>query len=280
MPDDYIVDNYGYKSQMVSVFYPSDVEELKNIVRGLNKTGCGFKVLGNLSNTFVVLKKSPLVIIRLKKGIFKNIGCRNGIIEAGAGISIAELMGYCIKHSLGGLEFLAGIPGTVGASVAGNAGAYGKEIAGLVLNVDCLDYQGNFKTFNRNEIEFDYRDSNLRDFIVIAVSFKVDRVPRAEIKDKMRNFIRQRFAVQDLQSLSCGCFFKNPREFKAGRIIDIMGLREKRRADVSVSDKHANFLISTGNTNPEDVLSLKDVIQRRIWLEKKVWLEPEVDIIW
>ncbi len=279
MPD-YIVDNYGYKSQVTSVLYPSSVEELKDVIRDLNKTGCRFKVVGNLSNTLVVSKKSPLVIIRLAEGVFKNISHREGIVKTGAGVNIDELMGYCIKHSLGGLEFLIGIPGTVGASVAGNAGAYGKEIAGCALDIDCLDCRGDFKTFNKNEAEFCYRDSNLRSFIVIAASFKVKQSSRAEIKDKMRNFFRQRFAAQDLQSLSCGCFFKNPREFKAGKVIDIMGLKRKKRADVFVSDRHANFLVSAGNTNPEDVLSLKDVIQRRVWLEKKVWLEPEVDIIW
>ena len=280
MPVRFIVDNYGYRAEVQSIFYPSTIEELKNIIGNLNQTGCKFKILGNLSNTFLASKKSPLAIIRLNRGMFKDISHNGEKVKTGAGVKISELMGYCIKYSLGGLEFLTAIPGTVGASVAGNAGAYGKKISNVVLNVDCLDYQGNLKTFDRNEIASCYKDSSLKDFIIIAVSLKINQVSPLKIKDEMRSFISQRFVAQDLQAPSCGCFFKNPLEFKAGWIIDTLGLKSKRRGDMFVSDRHANFLVSAGNTNPEDVLSLKDVIQRRIWLQKKIWLQPEVDIVW
>ncbi|MDP8234673.1 MAG: UDP-N-acetylmuramate dehydrogenase [Candidatus Saelkia tenebricola] len=280
MSDKHIIDNYGYKSSMKFIYSPLDIEELKSIVKNLNKTGSRFRVIGGLSNTVLISKKSSLVIIKLKKGVFKDIRRKDEVLKVGAGTDISQLMNYCVKNGLGGLEFLVGIPGTIGGALIGNAGAYGNEIADFILNVDCLDHEGSFKTLGRKGVDFNYRNSSLKHFVVISVLLKITKISQSEIKKKMNYFINKRFFSQDFQYSSCGCFFKNPKEFQVGKIIDAIGLAGKKRGDVCVSDKHANFLINTENTNSEDILSLKDVLQRRIWRDKKVWLEPEVNILW
>lgn len=264
------------KSPVVNFILVKNNAELKKLLD--TSKGKKVKVIGNLTNTIVEGDREELVMVKLG-GEFSTIQlCEDQIIRVGAGVKISHLLNFCIDNNLGGLEFLIGIPGTVGGAIYRNAGAFKKEIGDYVWKLICMDRNGSIKELEK--INFYYRSSSIGDNIILFAFFKLSPVCREKIKNKMREFILTRFQNQDYHSPSWGCFFKNPIPDSAGRIIQELNLKGKKRGNVWISHIHGNFILTDGSYYFQDILAVKDMIQRKVWKEKRIWLEPEVEILW
>lgn len=275
-----ISDGYGYMLNSASIFDIEKPEELKDVLRDIRKKNLRFKVLGGLNNVIFANQKSDIVILRLRGTFFKTIEREGQLLSVGAGAKVSVLMKFALENSIGGLEYLVGIPATVGGAVAGNSGAFGKEISDSLFKIEAFDDKGESVSLKRDEIDFEYRGSNLDNLIITRVYLKSLPKTKLEISNDMKLYMKRRISEQDLRGASCGSFFKNPTKEKAAYLIDSLGLKGRTRAGAVVSPKHANFLINLDSSSSEDILSLKDILQRRVWKERREWLMPEVKFIW
>lgn len=275
-----IRDGFGFKAEAIGILEVSDLQGLRKFVLDCWESGREIKTLGNATNVLFARERLSVWILKLEGKFFKGIQQKGRTLEVGAGVEIRDLLHFCIKNELAGLEFLVGIPGRVGGAVVGNAGAFGNEIAELVLSAEIMDRAGNCRRMEKDEIEFGYRYSSLKGGILLKVQFQLSSSSRAKVKKKIKTYFFRRMESQELKAYSCGCFFKNPAGESTREILRTLGLRGKSRGGALVSPKHENFLLSQGSARPDDILSLKDMVQRKVWREKGIWLEPEVEIIW
>lgn len=202
------------------------------------------------------------------------------MITAGAGIMLPSLFSWCLKHAIQGVEFLAGIPGTVGGAVAMNAGAWGSETADLLEKITILLPDGTITTIGRNNLSFSYRKwHGPEGAIVLQAFFRLKKGEKAKIRAKCQELLDHRRLCQPLSFASSGSFFKNPTGMSAGQLIDTAGLKGLKRGGAMVSWEHGNFIINTGCASADDIISLMREIQEKVYQHFQVSLEPEVHFL-
>jgi UDP-N-acetylmuramate dehydrogenase len=216
--------------------------------------------------------------LHLNQPVFKSISYRGNAIEAGSGLMLGQLILAAKNRGLSGLEFLAGIPGTLGGALVMNAGAWGRSISEIVEKVRVMDYNGTIKILERKEIKFAYRRSSLARYIILSARLKLAKKSKKEIAESIKQFLQCRRNTQDVSSPNAGCVFKNPAGKSAGKLIDLCGLKGKRIGGACVSQRHANFILNKGNAGSGDVLKLMSLIRKRVKAQFKVNLEPEIKI--
>jgi len=193
---------------------------------------------------------------------------------------LSKVVSMAERNELTGVEFCAGIPGSVGGAVWMNAGAYGKEMKDIIQTVSLLNGAGERKTIRRDDIPFSYRKSGLPDdAIILDAEFKLEKGDAEKIKSKICEIIKWRQEKHPLNFPNAGSIFKNPQGQPAGTIIDEIGLKGISCNDAEVSMKHANFIINKGKATASDVLKLIAIIQAKAIKEKGLSLETEVVII-
>ena len=200
-------------------------------------------------------------------------------ITAQSGALLSVLASAAADAGLTGLEFAAGIPGTVGGGVRMNAGAYGGELGDFVINVTCLTRDGEMVSYNREEMAFDYRRSRLTDEIVLYVTVMLKRGNADAVRVAMRELNARRRDKQPLSQPCCGSTFKRPPGQFAGTLIESCGLKGYRIGGVSVSEKHANFLVNDKGGTAGEYIQLMEHVQRTVKEQTGIDLEPEVKII-
>jgi UDP-N-acetylmuramate dehydrogenase len=258
---------------------PFDAEALKLLLKTLKRYNIPFLVMGAGSNILANDKGVAAAVLRLNAASFKKISIRNHCIDAGAAAMLGRIIACAQKHGLSGLEFLAGIPGTVGGALAMNAGVPGDSIGDTVEEVRVMDYCGRVKTIKKKDITFGYRKSSLAKYIILSARLKLSAGNKNEIRNKISRNLRHRWSVHDLSRPSAGCAFKNPDGISAGRLMDLCGLKGKRIGRACISHKHANFILNMGNANSSDVLRLMNLARDQVKKKFKISLEPEI-IIW
>jgi UDP-N-acetylenolpyruvoylglucosamine reductase len=264
------------------VFVESE-EELISIVQRLRERKIDFLPVGNLTN-IIVRDGGYRGAILLMKGL-KEINCTatqegDYRICAQSGATLSMLVSFATFQALAGLEFCAGIPGSVGGAVWMNAGAYRKEIKDVIQTISLLNTYGEKKTLRREEIAFGYRTSGLPpESIILNVQFKLKKGQQEEIKGKISEIIKSRQEKHPLNFPNAGSIFKNLPGQPAGRLIEEMGLKGTSCNDAEVSPKHANFIVNKGKATASDVLTLIAVIQAKAKKEKGINLETEVVIV-
>ena len=255
-------------------------EQLCSLIRLLNLIGEPYFVLGNGSNTLVRDSGYSGTVIHIDKAMneIKVDGCE---IFAEAGAMLSKVARVAGEHGLTGLEFAAGIPGSVGGGVVMNAGAYDGEMKNVVTKVRVVNRDGEIMELSGSSMEFGYRTSVLknRPFIVTGVSFRLQEGDRAAIRSKMDDFNARRREKQPLEYPSAGSTFKRPEGHFAGQMIMEAGLRGFQIGGARVSDKHCGFIINTGNASASDVLDVMGEVQERVYSCFGVKLEPEVVIL-
>jgi len=251
-------------------FLAGSLLELKEVVR---RYKFNFYLLGGGSNLLVSDSGVSKPVVKLC-GKFDFINHADMDIEVGAATPFSRLSKYCEKTSLGGLENLAGIPASVGGMLVMNASAYQRAISDCLTEVEIFDRKKKVRWLKRGKIDFAYRDSSLKDSIVLRARFKLreDRF----VKEKIADFIKERFAKQDYTNPSCGCIFKNPQGFSAGYLIDSCGLKGTRKNDAQISLKHANFIINLGKAACKDVEYLIHKAREAVNKKFNIILEEEV----
>ena len=259
----------------------SDLQELKDALAFAKKNKLPVFALGAGSNILVSDRGFPGLVIKLV-GDFRGLDISGIKITAGAGICVSELLRTACSNSLSGLEFMTGIPGTVGGAVVMNAGVGKAAIGHLISWVDVLDGKGKRHRLRQKDLEFGYRRSILRKrkYVVIEAGFKALKKSNSEeIRKRMNGLMKKRLESQPYNRPSAGSFFKNPAGQQAWQLIDGAGLRGARVGDAEVSKKHANFIINRKNARAEDVLALATKVRNKVKKLSQVSLQPEVIIV-
>ena len=266
---------------------PKDEPDLKLLLSLLKRGRMPFLLIGAGSNLLVSDKGVRAAVISLDSPYFKRIICRGSVLEAGSGAKLRRVIRVAQGSALCGLEFLAGIPGTIGGALAMNAGVLEKSpgergkartIADLVKDVTVMDLRGNVKTLQKKQIRFSYRKSSLEEYVILSARFKLIKKNKKEIRNSIERYINYRKATQDASWRSAGCVFKNPGHDSAGRLIDLCGLKGKSIGDARVSWAHANFIVNAGRAKAADILKLMTLIRKKVKAKFNVKLEPEIKI--
>lgn len=258
---------------------PKDIQDLKKVILNIQKNKFVYLIIGNGSNLLVKDKNINGIAISLKSDYFSKINYKDSFIEAGSGVDLKKIIKFSLNNNLGGLEFLSGIPGTLGGAIIMNAGTKDNCIGDLVREVKVMGLRGNIRILKKKELKFSYRKSNLAKFIVLSVALRVQKKPKVHIKNRISDFWQKRKLTQELSLKSAGCIFKNPKKETAGKLIDLCRLKGKCIGDAQVSYKHANFIVNRANAKAKDVLGLIKIAQKKVKNNFGIDLEPEVKII-
>ncbi len=244
-----------------------------------------WRVIGRGSNILVKDEGFPGILIRLGGELSALEGdAVSGVITAGGGCLLAELLGYCRRNGLGGLEFLAGIPGSVGGSIRMNAGAFGQSLAESLLGVKIVTSDGSQHEITREQWQSGYRSFTIEGLdmegvIILMTKFQLAAASSEQIGAKIQNFLQLRNEKQPSSMPSAGSFFKNPENDFAGRLIEAAGLKGLRIGAAMVSPAHANFIVNVGGATATDILQLMRRVQEKVRIKTGIFLEPEVHII-
>ncbi len=252
-------------------------EELSQLVSYLGRIEQEYFVLGNGSNLLVGDKGYRGIILKLGSRL-SAVGVEKNHIAAGAGALLSRVAYAARDAGLSGLEFAAGIPGSIGGAIVMNAGAYGGEMKQVVQMVRVMDKEGEILTLDNDTMEFGYRTSIIRNrpFIVLGVVLKLMPGDQGEISAKMEDLMKQRKGKQPLEYPSAGSTFKRPEGYYAGKLIMDAGLRGYRIGGAQVSEKHCGFVINAGGASAADIREVIEEVQERVLDRFHVRLEPEV----
>lgn len=256
---------------------PPDGDTLCRVVELCKEHGLDYFVLGRGSNLLVSDSGYDGVIIDLTK-YFKNMKVKGQEIIAQAGVALPVLSRMAMMHSLGGLEFAAGIPGSVGGGCVMNAGAYGGEIRHVLKHVTVLTPEGEKKTLSADALELGYRTSNIlkNGYIVLSCTFHLEPREQDLILADMKYYNSQRTLKQPLDKGSAGSTFKRPEGYFAGKLIQDAGLKGYRIGQAAVSEKHAGFVVNLGGASATDIWQVCQDVRHKVKEQFGVVLEMEV----
>ena len=257
---------------------PRDAEELARVVRACNLAGIPVRVLGGGSNVIVRDEGVGGAVLRLTNPAFSQIQITGNRVSAGAGALLSHVISETVRAGLAGFENLAGIPGTIGGALHGNAGGRHGEIALFVRRVTVLAASGETLVRTDDELQFDYRQSNLDELLVLEAEFELQPDDPDQISQRLKKFWIAKKASQPLSSQTAGCVFKNPRGQRAGQLIEQAGLKGARIGGAEINDRHANFIVTHEGASSDDVLRLMDLVRSKVAEQFGVPLEPEVKI--
>ncbi|MBQ7410979.1 MAG: UDP-N-acetylmuramate dehydrogenase [Clostridia bacterium] len=259
----------------------TNIEELKKILEFSNKNKIPITIVGNGTNILVRDGGIRGIVIKLELNGFKikRVSAEDVLITVESGMTLAALAAIALKEEITGLEFLAGIPGSIGGAIRMNAGAYGGEMKDLVVKTRYMTYDGKIKTLELSKHEFEYRNSvfSKMDVIIIDTTIKAKKGSKLEIQEKMDEYSASRKKAQPLEYPNAGSTFKRKEGVLTAKLIDECGLKGFSVGDAEVSTKHAGFIINKGKATAKDILELVEHIKTEI--KKKYDLDIELEIL-
>ncbi len=268
-----------------AIAMPASRAELQGLLTVLAKLGVCWRVIGRGSNLLVSDAGYEGVIVMLGRkfaAIEQRAGKKAGetLVQVEAGCSLMKLVNWCATQGLEGLEFAAGIPGSVGGAVVMNAGAWGKEMSEPLSSVTFLRGSGEFVGRKKDDLAFSYRHLETESMVVVAAEFLLQEGDRQAIDRKCGELMRDRKEKQPQGLANAGSFFKNPAGLPAaGKLIQDAGLKGFRVGGAEVSEVHANFLVNTGSATAQDFFDLMRFVQEKVFERFGVQLEPEVHLL-
>lgn len=260
--------------------FPENEKELIEILKKVNEEKIKYFVLGNGSNIILSMNYYDGVVIKLDK--LNTISYNGNLVTAYSGCSLIKLSLDTIEKGLSGLEFASAIPGSVGASVAMNAGAYNRDMSQVIKEVTVIDENYNITSLKNEEIEYSYRDSLLKkkpQMIVIKAIFELTDGDKEAMKKQVEERRKKRIASQPLEYPNAGSVFRNPENMYAGELIEKSNLKGYSIGGAEVSVKHANFIVNKGNATGKDIIDLINKIQEEVNKNYQVKLKLEQIII-
>ena len=259
--------------------FPRNESELKKLVIAAHNNNIPLTIIGNASNLIIRDGGISGIVLILTK--MNQIKVDKNKVIAQAGATIVETAFTAAHHSLSGLEFAAGIPGSVGGAVFMNAGAYGGETSSVIESVRVMTRSGNFKNYSQSEMKFSYRHSLVQENgdIVLEAVFALKKSAKTRILADMNYLNALRQYKQPLEYPSCGSVFKRPTGHYVGPMIIQAGLQGKQIGGAQDSTKHAGFIVNKGNATATDYLDLIHLIQEKIKIKFGLDLHTEVRII-
>jgi UDP-N-acetylmuramate dehydrogenase len=291
-----------------------NLDELQGLLLFFVEQRIKWRIIGRGTNLLVGDAGFDGVILLLGKGFGALTQVGEGtdnapVVQAGAGCSLARLVSWCMDQGLSGLEFVAGIPGTIGGAVIMNAGAWGYELSEVLLSVTVVTPSGQVCTLPRSELAFGYRiwhDLNRcqsamggagetagqgrpsvagalggagATWVVVAVELQCVAADQEQIRSLCQLYRQKRLGKQPRKEPNAGSFFKNPDGDAAGRLIEASGLKGLRVGGAMVSPVHANFLVNSGGATAADVLELMEKVRVKVQEDSGILLEPEVHLL-
>lgn len=260
---------------------PLDLAGLQTAVQVLNQKHHPYFILGRGSNLLVRDGGTKAVAISLEKG-FSQVECIDptGRVKAGAGLRLSRLLRFCLQQALSGLEFIAGIPGSLGGALRMNAGTHAGKMADVCEAVYLLLSDGTLQKLMRTKLSFSYRRLELPPAtVVVGAELLLTPSSREEIRQRIRSLLKVRKEKQPWQLPSAGSVFKNPPGDFAGRLIEAVGLKGVRIGDAQFSPKHSNFIVNRGQARASDVHALIQLAQEKVSKEFGVQLELEIEVV-
>ncbi|MHA6722319.1 UDP-N-acetylmuramate dehydrogenase [Sphingomonas sp. RS2018] len=258
------------------LFEPADVDDLSDFLAVLDPS-VPVMGLGLGSNLIVRDGGVPGVVVRLGKPFATVEHVDRCMLTCGAGASGILVSSRARDLGIAGLEFLRSIPGTVGGFVRMNGGAYGREIADVLLHCDVVLRSGEARTLGVDEMCYSYRHSDLSDDAIVYSATLMGKIGEpAAIQAEMDRIAAAREASQPLRSKTGGSTFKNPEGHKAWALVDAAGCRGLTRGGAQVSEKHCNFLLNTGDATSADIEGLGEDVRAKVLAQSGVELEWEI----
>jgi len=258
---------------------PANEADLGAALRICQRQSIPFFLIGRGSNLLIKDTGIRGAVIKLAAEEFVKIDIDGELVHCGAGARLKEVVNLCKQHELAGLEFLEGIPGSVGGALRMNAGAMGQWMFEVVQRVRFMDFSGNVQERPASEVHVEYRGCPLfRDHIALAATLKGVHSSKEQIANRLKAFAEKRWSSQPPQP-SAGCIFKNPKEIPAGKLIDELGLKGTKVGKAKVSDVHGNFIVNEGGATASDVLKLIELVKTKALKERGIKLETEVIIL-
>ena len=258
------------------------VEELRKILEFAKNENIKVTIIGNGSNVLVPDEGINGIVIRtnLKDINIENKNEDNVEVTVNDAVPIGFLAQKLLKEEITGFEELSGIPGTIGGAILMNAGAHGKEMKDIVTEIVAMDYDGKMYKFTNEEAEFSYRHSKFcsGEYIIIQAKLQFKKGNKEEIKAKMAEYAQYRKEKQPIELPSAGSTFKRGTDFITAKLIDEAGLKGYSIGGAKISEKHAGFIINTGNATAKDVLDLAKYVTDKVYekFNKKIELEIKI----
>jgi UDP-N-acetylmuramate dehydrogenase len=260
------------------VVVPEDAEDLKAALAFARSQQLPVFVLGSGSNTLVRDGGIRGMVILPER--FQDLEREGTQVTVGAGVRISRLLAFCSKQGLTGLEFLSGIPGTVGGAVWGNAGAWGGATADRLARVQLVTEEGDDLLLGCETIPFAYRFSGFpKGAVIVRATFALAAGDPTTIRQRISRWLVQRNASQPVEFRSAGSIFKNPPEDYAGRLVDAAGVKGTRIGGAMISEKHGNFFVNLGDARAADVLALVALARERVRATAGIDLELEIRVL-
>lgn len=272
-----------------ALVFPENIEELSAVLKFLRRRKLPFLPVGNWTNLIVRdggFRGVFISLSRLRKLVL-SYQKEEAFILAEAGCPLGELVKTAAEESLSGLEFCAGIPGSVGGAIRMNAGAYGGEIKDIVEEIRIIELSGKISTVTRDELKvkindykFSYRNLALPvDSIIIAGMFRLQRGSTEEISIRIAEILKARREKHPLELPNAGSIFKNPADYPAGRLIEESGLKGSSIGDAQISEKHGNFIVNRGQATAGQIIDLIKLSRESVFQKTGRTLETEVKIV-
>lgn len=260
---------------------PKDIDAVKTIMDHVKKHQTNWTVIGRGSNLLVLDKGIRGVVLKLGTGL-DHLTVNDEEITVGGGYSVVRLATSLSKQGLSGLEFAAGIPGSIGGAVYMNAGAHGSDISKILVKARILFEDGSIEWLTNEQMNFSYRTSVLqkeRPGIVLEAVFKLKQDDREKITKKMQQNKDYRKETQPYNRPCAGSIFRNPLPEYAGQLVEKANLKGYQLGGARISDMHGNFIVNAGGATAQDVLDLIQFIQKKIKEDYNVEMHTEVEII-
>jgi len=260
---------------------PFDIDSLRRAVAVLNSYDFPYFALGRGSN--ILASEAPIqaAAILMEAGLHNVVVQEEScLVRAQAGVRLSRLLRCCLRHGLGGLEFLVGIPGTVGGAVKMNAGSHGQCLAEVCHSLLILCKDGSVAQLASSELQFSYRHLQLPPgALILEGVFSLVRLPGQAIRSRLRQLLKKRQASQPWQLPSAGSIFKNPPGDYAGRLIEAVGLKGVAVGGAQISPRHANFIVNRGGATAGEVMALIRLAREKVEKETGIHLELEVELL-
>ena len=263
-----------------AVIYPDTPGKLISLIELLENNKFHYKILGRMSNVLPSDKKSDLIIVRTD--LMRGIRFDGRLVVAECGVSIPNLANFLLSNGLSGMEGISGIPGSVGGATVGNAGAFGREMADVLVDVDLYDPISKERfSLRAHQLELAYRYSKLKDsgLVLLSSSIKPTSASFVSIKKEMDRVKQIRLNTQPTDFPSLGSVFKRTPNLPAAKLIDECGLKGYTVGGTQVSTKHAGFILNVGGATANDFIKLSDYVSNVVYDRYKIRLEREVEIL-
>lgn len=260
-------------------YRPANLDDLALFLRQLPESEPLYWV--GLGSNLLVRDEGINGTVIATSGLLNNIAmAAEDIVRVECGVSCAKVARYCAREGLAGAEFLCGIPGTIGGALAMNAGCFGGETWQLVEKVETLDHQGALHVRTPEEYRIGYRHVRgpVREWFV-AAHLKLQPGDSGQLQARIRQLLEQRSSSQPTQLPNAGSVFRNPEGDYAARLIESAGLKGRCIGGACISEKHANFIVNTGDARAKDIESLIDFVQQEVERQHAIRLQREVHII-